>query len=310
MLGTGENTMTGKTYSSLGHEIPAHRFGLLNERTNLVDDGASLRAALDADGYLLLRGVLPRDDVLAARNEVFSRLAEVGEIKQPAIDGMPTGTSNRQEKFPDLGAFWRSVCEGPALRSVTHAGPMLDIMSRILDGPVRPFDFLWLRAMAPGRASAFHFDHVYMNKGTDRLFTVWTALGDVPLEDGPMLLVEGSHRWEDLIRQYRGFDVDNDKSRPGHVTMNPVELAEERDCRLLSANFRAGDILIVTMFMMHGSLDNCSPTGRVRLSCDTRYQRADEPIDPRWIGDPPIGHGGGYGGVSGARPLTAELIRR
>lgn len=300
--------MNQSQYTSLGHSIPARRFGPLNERSNLIDDGESLRAAMAADGYLLLRSVLNPSEVLAAREEVFSRLMEVGEIKAPAIEGRPTGTSQRAELYPDLGAFWRSVCEGPALRRVTHSGPMLEIMARLLGGPARPFDFLWLRAMAPGRASAFHFDHVYMNRGTDRLFTVWTALGDVPLEDGPMLLVEGSHLWDDLIAEYRGFDVDKDKSKPGHVTMNPVDLAETRDCRLLSTNFRAGDILVVSMFMCHGSLDNASQ--RVRLSCDTRYQLSGDPIDPRWIGDPPIGHGESYGGVGGARPLTAELIRR
>jgi len=267
-----------------------------------------MRDALAEDGYLLLRGALRRDEVLAARAEVFARLAAAGELEQPSLEGVPTGTSRRAELEPDLGAFWRSVCEGPAVRHVTHTGPMLEIMARILDGPVRPFDFLWLRAMAPGRASAFHFDHVYMNRGTDRLYTVWTALGDVPLEDGPMLLVEGSHKWQDLIAEYRGFDVDKDKSKPGHVTMNPVELAEKRDCRLLSTEFRAGDILVVTMFMMHGSLDNLS--GHVRLSCDTRYQRANDPIDPRFVGDPPLAHGESYAGMSGAKPMTAELIRR
>ena len=64
------------------------------------------------------------------------------------------------------------------------------------------------------------------------------------------------------------------------------------------------------MFMLHGSLDNQSPLGRVRLSCDTRYQRADEPIDPRFVGSPPIAHGESYGGAGSARPLTSELIRR
>lgn len=302
--------MTTRTFTSHGIEIPSHRLGLLAEHTERVHDGASMRSALDTDGYLLLRGVLNRDAVLAAREEVFRRLVEVGEVKEPAIEGIPTGASRRTELHPDLGVFWRTVCEGPAIRRVTHSGTMLEIMARILDGPVRPFDFLWLRAMAPGRASAFHFDHVYMNRGTDRLYTVWTPLGDVPMVDGPMLLVEGSHTWNDLIAQYRGFDVDKDKSRPGHVTMNPVELAEQRNCRLLSTDFRAGDILVVTMFMLHGSLDNCSPSGRVRLSCDTRYQRDDDPIDPRFVGNPPLAHGEGYGGVGGSRPLTAELIRR
>ena len=46
-----------------------------------------------------------------------------------------------------------------------------------------------------------------------------------------------------------------------------------------------GDALIFGMYTMHGSLSNT--TGRFRLSCDTRYQRADEPVDERWIGENP-----------------------
>ena len=301
---------TPPVYTSLGHPIPPHRFALLTEHTDRAGDPAGMRAALEEDGYLLLRGVLDRDQVLRAREEVFTRLLEAGEVAPPASEGLPTGTSRREELAGDLGEFWRSVCEGPELRKVTHAGPMRAIMQELLGGPVTPFDFLWLRAMLPGRASAFHFDHVYMNRGAEELYTAWTPLGEAPLIEGPMLLVEGSHRFTDLIDQFRGLDVDMDKTRPGHVTLDPVSLAEERDCRLLSTDFHPGDLLVVTMFMLHGSLDNCSPAGRIRLSCDTRYQRAGEPLDPRWMGQPPIGHGEGYGGVGGARPLTAELIRR
>jgi hypothetical protein len=42
--------------------------------------------------------------------------------------------------------------------------------------------------------------------------------------------------------------------------------------------------------MIHASLDNRT-TDRVRISTDTRYQLASEPIDERWIGENPIGHG-------------------
>lgn len=296
--------------SSLGQTLPDGTFGRLRDSSDCAGDGEALRARIAEDGYVFIRRALDTAGVLAARKAVFDKLYSVGEVLEPAEEGVFSGTSRREELVPDLGAFWKSVCELPELRAVTHAGPMISLMQRVLGGPVRPFDFLWLRPVTVGRASAFHYDHVYMNRGTEHLYTVWTPLGDVPLEDGPILLVEGSHRWHDLIAQYRGLDVDKDKSRPGHVTMEPVTLALERGCRLISDDFCAGDVLIMSMWILHGSLDNQSPKNRLRLSCDTRYQLASEPIDERWIGANPIAHGQGYGSMSGARPVTAAPIRR
>ena len=43
------------------------------------------------------------------------------------------------------------------------------------------------------------------------------------------------------------------------------------------------------MFLVHASLDNRTPD-RIRLSSDSRYQRASEPIDERWVGPNPPGH--------------------
>lgn len=293
-----------------GHVIPADLFAELRDSSAIAQDEAALRSRIDEDGYVFLRGALDRDAVWEARDEIFTRLAEVGEIQTPVRDGLSTGTSRRHELVDDFGAFLKSIAEGRKLRNVTHAGNIVSIMKRILDGDVRAFDFLWLRVMHPGRASAFHFDHVYMNRGTENLFTVWTPLGDITLDEGPILLVEKSHTWTDLIEKYRGFDVDKDNSRPGHVTLDPVSLARERGARLLSAEFRAGDVLIFPMFLLHGSLDNRSPIGRVRLSSDARYQRATDPIDERWIGENPVGHGEGYGSLGGAHPPTTAPFHR
>ena len=41
-----------------------------------------------------------------------------------------------------------------------------------------------------------------------------------------------------------------------------------------------------------GAIDNGSTVGRCRLSSDSRYQRIDEPADPRWNGAQFEGHGG------------------
>jgi hypothetical protein len=43
------------------------------------------------------------------------------------------------------------------------------------------------------------------------------------------------------------------------------------------------------MFTVHASLDNHS--NQIRISSDTRYQLASEPVDERWIGENPIAHG-------------------
>jgi hypothetical protein len=292
------------------HTIPAGMLAELRDSAPLVSDPKSLKARMSEDGYLYLHGVLNEEDVRAARLEILERLAHVGEIEGPLESAISTGTSQRAEREPDLGSFWQSLCEGPAVRRATHSGPIVDIMTALIGAPVRPYDFLWLRTMHPGRASAFHFDHVYMNRGTDQLYTVWTPLGDVATDEGPLLLVEGSHRWTDLIDQFRGLDVDKDTSRPGHVTLDPVALATERGVRLLTAEFKAGDVVIMPMFMLHGSLDNRSRVGRVRLSADTRFQAASEPIDPRWIGSPPVGHGGSYGAMGGAKPATSDPLFR
>jgi hypothetical protein len=73
---------------------------------------------------------------------------------------------------------------------------------------------------------------------------------------------------------------------------------------VLTANFRAGDVVILSQHTLHGSLENHSTTNRVRLSCDVRYQAATEPRDERYFGPDPRGvAGGGYGELNGAKPL-------
>jgi ectoine hydroxylase-related dioxygenase (phytanoyl-CoA dioxygenase family) len=293
-----------------GRAIPPALFGLLAETPEFPRAPGALAARLAAQGYLLLRDLIPRDAVLAARREVLRRLAEVGEVVEPSEQGVASGTSRREALHPDLGAFWRSVCEGKALRAVTHGGALGEVCAAILGRPAKPFDFLWLRTMTGGRASPLHFDHVYMNRGSAEVVTCWLPLGDAPLAAGPIVVVEGSHRFDDLVARYRGRDVDRD-ALPGSFPEDAIAFAGARGARLLSADFRAGDALVFGMFTLHGSCDNRMSGGRLRLSCDVRWQPDGDPEDDRWFGDPPAAHGGlGYGGVNSARPLGAVYIAR
>jgi hypothetical protein len=286
-----------------GQPVPSDCFARLHEVDDWTSCAEELPALLARDGYLLLRGALPVDKVMAARRDVLTRLAGVGEVAQPIDDAVATGSSRRLAMHPDLGAFWRGVCESPTLRAATHGPAMAALTAAALGSPSLPFDFLWLRTMLAGRATPLHFDHVYMNRGSSQVITAWVPLGDVPLVAGPLVVVENSHRFDDLIERYRGVDVDRD-ALPGSFPQAAVAFARERETRLLSTDFRAGDVLLFSMFTLHGSLDNCMSGSRLRLSCDVRWQPATDGRDDRWFGSPPAGHvGTSYGGLNGARPL-------
>ncbi len=289
-----------------GREVPASRLGMLRE----AGPPTGWRGRLAEDGYLLLRGAIDPASVLAARAEVLAALRSVGEVDGSDAHPVATGASRRAALHADLGTFWRGVCEGPALRAAVHGPAMRGMAEAALGTACVPFDFVWLRAMTAGRASRFHFDHAFMNRGTNRVVTAWVPLGEVRVEDGSIAVAEGSLGWSDLADRVRGRDVDREAGFTGSFLEDVVDLVAARGARVLTAEFQPGDVLLFGMFLFHGSLDN-QAAGKVRLSADTRFQPADAPRDDRWFGTPPLGHGGrSYGGLSGAQPLTAEPIVR
>ena len=81
-----------------GTVLAADVRGELAESCELREDPPRLRARLSEEGYVLLRGVVDRQVVMAARQEVFERLEGVGEILPPAGEGIASGESLRRER--------------------------------------------------------------------------------------------------------------------------------------------------------------------------------------------------------------------
>lgn len=269
-------------------------FGWLRESTDVLDDTAELHRRMEEDGYLLIRGYLDPEEVLAARREILEKLASVDEIDPdfPLIDGIWSGKSNRAAF--DASAFAKSIRTGAALRKLLQGGRMVRFFERFLGGEVRPLDWLWVRMPRVGQSTGCHYDVVYMGRGTHHLYTAWTPLGSVPLTDGPLLILENSHRLEELKRTYGAIDVDRDRDKNpwggGWFSRNPVEVRRRYGGRWLTSAFEPGDLLVFGMYTLHCSADNASPVNRIRLSSDSRYQLASEPADERWVGDDPPAH--------------------
>jgi hypothetical protein len=289
--------------TSHSHQIDTSptKFGELRDSIALAADPVALRARMVEDGYLFLPGYLDREVVMAARAEIFGKLARLGALDpdQPLLDGIAAPRSERRD-YPEAGwadqaAFAKDLRTGSAIRELCHRGRIIQFFEEFLGGTVRPLDFVWVRTVRAGGSTGCHYDRVYMGRGTPNLFTAWIPIGDVPLTDGALLLLENSHRLEELKQTYGAIDVDRDAEKNpyggGWLSTNPVEVQERYGGRWLTADFKAGDLLVFTMVTLHCSLDNQSPVNRIRLSSDSRYQLASEPVDERWIGEDPIAHG-------------------
>jgi hypothetical protein len=181
----------------------------------------------------------------------------------------------------------KEITRKPDFLALVESPQIMGFFEHFLGGPVLTYDYKWLRAIGPGSNSGAHYDIVYMGRGTQNVYTTWTPLGDVPLDMGPLVLLVGSHRFERVRETYGRMDVDRDHVT-GSFTNDPIEVMDRHGGQWQTSAFRAGDVLIFGMFTMHGSLTNVS--NRFRLSTDTRYQLASEPVDERWIGEDPIAH--------------------
>lgn len=269
--------------------------------TSPTSSVSCLEARLADDGYLYLPGLLAASEVWAARVDVLDRLVRLGVAAAGSDPARPRpGPEAHRALFADVAA------ESDPLRQLLYAedSPLARLFERVFGGPVRHFDYTWLRALAPGGRTAPHMDSVFMNRGTWRLLTAWVPLGDVDPALGGLAVLEGSPRLLELRQTYGRRDVDaycdddpaaDDLARQERMVWNgalpddPVTLVARHGGRWLTADFHAGDVVVFPIWTVHLGLDNT--TDALRLSCDLRYQPADEPADPRWVGPEPSAHG-------------------
>ena len=281
-------------------------FGELDESTDVLDDAAELSGRMRSDGYVFLRDALDVPTVLNARRSILELLNSEGLIdsSSPLTDGVAASGAK--------GNFRPELATGnPDVKQLLYSGPLMDVFERILGGPVRHYDYTWLRVMFPGDPSKVtnpHCDVVYMGRGTHTLCTAWTPLGDVPRKMGGLMILENSPQQRETMGNYWDMDVDKycengpeaeaiekgekvwpDAVQGGSYDDNAVHARDNIGGRWLTADYKAGDVLIFSIFMLHASMNNT--TNRVRLSTDSRYQLASEPIDERWIGENPVAHG-------------------
>ncbi len=236
------------------------------------NDPAALAARLDADGYLLIKGLLPRADVLGVRTRFLAAAAEAGWLRagtdaSDAIADPARACVDPQAPFIDvLRRFYRSE-EGHALK--LHANVM-GLFERLFGEPVLAHPLLIPRCIFPQRpefTTPAHQDFPHI-QGTTETLSLWLPLGDCPAAMGGLAIARGSHK--DGVRD---FTVSSGAG--GMAVTDPL------DGSWVAGPLEAGDALIFHSLTVHKGLPNLSD--RLRLSLDNRYQRASEPVCERCL---------------------------
>ncbi|MQB42774.1 phytanoyl-CoA dioxygenase family protein [Rhizobium sp. ICMP 5592] len=271
-----------------------HRFGYL-EPTDAATDVATLRAQFQEHGYLWLRGFLKRDDVLDFRAWVFGHLMDTGLLlpgSNPTIGLAANGEADKSLADRRLMSLVRAVayegfCTQPRIAS-------------FMDEFVQGISYLHKRKIMrftrpnTGVVTPAHYDLVYLRGGTSRIVTAWIPIGDIPVDMGGLVYLEGSHRigaemekeftvrGAALTPEERVSAFNKNMTEGGWVSKDLPDMAERFDTRWLAANYEAGDIVLHSPYMIHASTTNRDPLGRLRLSTDIRYQNVEDEIDARW----------------------------
>jgi hypothetical protein len=269
------------------------KFGYLRRSPELLAHPELTLQRIEEDGYAYIPGFHDVDVVTRARRVLLEALNAEGVLDPayPVMDGVAK---------PGLSMPFRpDIANSSAdIQNLVYSSAAMAWFDNMLGEPALHYEFTWLRVIGKGQGTWPHCDIVYMGRGTRNLYTMWTPLGTVPLNVGGLIVLENSHRQSGLHDTYGTLDVDvacsNEPGknqveaggfhRSGAIDINPVKLRDTLGGRwLTSEEYQMGDALIFGMNTVHASLDNQTDT--IRLSTDTRYQRASDPVDERWVGE-------------------------
>ncbi|XP_071950965.1 uncharacterized protein [Antedon mediterranea] len=261
----------------------------LVDSSHLLGDGNAMRRLLETDGYLLIRGLHDRDEVLGARLRVLEHIQNSGEDQLNRTYTLEEGVLNhdcRAGCVPFMeGANNLTQCE--AVKRVIEGRRAVDFFRTLFQEEPRTFDYKWLRAMYSEGFTGAHVDNVYMGRGTNQLLTMWTPFDDVNIEKGTLAICESSHRlpsFSHFQETYGSFDVEEGGLEgSGWFTNDPLEITQQFGGQWRTSDFQAGDALIFTMRTVHMSTVNT--THYARISCDTRWLPASHQPDPRYVGE-------------------------
>ncbi len=218
-----------------------------------MSDYDAIAAGYRRNGFAVLERFLPEGLLAELQAETNGRVAaaRAGRLAGPHFDVVeaPGGGS-------DLRRIANPEETAAVYDRVMRFEPLVDLVARLLGGTVR-FDHAKLNFKPPGGGGAldWHQDFAFYPQTNDDMLAVGVMIEDCTAENGPLLVVPGSHRGEVFDHHQHGVFVGGiPGGRLGGAADNAVALTAP-----------AGSISIHHARTLHASGRNRGRAGRPLL---------------------------------------------
>ncbi|KAF7189955.1 1-deoxypentalenic acid 11-beta-hydroxylase [Pseudocercospora fuligena] len=309
-----------KLRSNYGDYLDKDTVGWMRE-TPIDTPLPEMRKRFDEDGYIFVKNVMPREDVLDMREAYFTHMSSTGILKPGTSprDGIFDSTQDPVAHHGNGGRDLPGEQEKVDKLITAHTHP---IYLAFLNHPkLRTFirEFMnWekeviikrtlLRHNVPqGFSTGIHYDKIFLRAGTADFLTAWVPIGDCTASGGGLMYLENSTdiglamessfnksaREKGLSDEeiINGFNVN--MAKDGQLSHDVSELTREieegvhggerKKRRWLVADYEAGDVVFHNPYMIHGAIKNDDDRNRIRLSTDLRFYEEGSDLDERWM---------------------------
>ncbi|MDZ7991455.1 MAG: phytanoyl-CoA dioxygenase family protein [Nostoc sp. EfeVER01] len=275
--------------------MDTNRLGWLNS-SDITSSIATLKQQYQEQGYLWLKGLLDTKKVMEFRYLFLTKCKRLGLLKEGSLteDGI---FCVRKIKPGIMNKIRCEMITSKEYEFLFNSKEILNFFQFFLNGSVCSLERKIIRCKIPGDYSSdtgSHYDLTYLRCGTNDVYTCWIPLGDIPVEMGGLIYLENSWKLGQQIEQKFDSDISNlscqeahairsqGMGRRGWITKDLAALSDLLNSRWLVAEYKAGDVVVHSPYIIHASSTNQDLQKRIRLSTDIRYQRVDYKIDQRW----------------------------
>lgn len=245
----------------------------LRQSNDVQRDTAELQRRLEEDGYLFLRGLLDREQLLSLRRQMLTLMQAGGWLVQGTdpVDGIANPDARSTEGDTAYTDVYHQVYRLQAFHEIAHSRGLIGVLERIRGCTMMPqpqnVARLWFPKFTE-HTTPIHQDFVHF-QGTHDNLTCWSPIGDCPRELGGLAVIPGSHKVDRVLEHHFSLGA-------GSLHVDPAKHSDVHD-EWHTTDYKVGDTLIFPALTIHKALPNLSEN-RLRVSLDNRYQRIGDPI--------------------------------